>query len=80
MLRDRSHGVVADSGGGSETGPCWVIKEWIKTSTAPIVKIEVDASIECEDEITDGVGSLDVIGVAVEGLEEPRVLGSYEVP
>lgn len=46
---------------------------------AHIVQIEVDATIMCQDEVADGVCSLDGLRVVVKGVEEPGVLGGNQL-
>lgn len=44
-----------------------------------IVQVNVDATKVVQHEVSNGVGALDRVGVAVECLEEPRVLVGDEL-
>ena len=43
------------------------------------VNVHVDTTIMVEDEVADGVGTLDGVLVRVKGIEEPGVLGRDEL-
>lgn len=79
MLRYGSHGIVADSSGESAACPGGIAEEGVKTAVAPIVEIDVYATVVGEDEVADGVCALDGEVVAVEVVECPGVFGGYEV-
>jgi hypothetical protein len=51
-----------------------VCEEGIEWLCAANVEIEVDTAIVVEDEVSDGIGTLDGVGVAVKGREEPWVV------
>jgi hypothetical protein len=53
--------------------PSRKLQEWIETASASIVEVDVDAPVKGKNEVADGVGPLDVMRVAFEGLEEPRI-------
>ena len=45
-----------------------------------VVEVDVDASEVGEHKITDCVGPLNGVVVAVKGVEEPRIFRGYETP
>ena len=53
-------------------------KEWIESASTPIVKVDIDASIMRKDEIAYCIRALNIVGVSLEGFEEPRILSLYE--
>jgi hypothetical protein len=78
MLRYRAHSVVAYARRDRSSYPCRVGKEGIKTAITAIVEIDVDPTVENEDEVADCVGALYGEGVAVKGGKEPGVFCSNE--
>lgn len=78
MLGDGAHGVVGDAGGDRAADPGRVGEEGREGALAAVVEVDVDAAVVGEDEVADGVGALDGVGVAVEGFEEPGVFFLYE--
>ena len=62
---------------GEDDGVC---EEGVEGSKATNVQIDVHAAIVVEDEIPNGVGSLDGVGVSVEGVQEPGVMLGNEHP
>ena len=73
VVRHGAHCVVGDTGGHSLAHPGRVRKQRFEFAVAAIVKIDVYTAIVVEDEVADGVGSLDGVGVVLEGLVEPLV-------
>ena len=42
----------------------------VEATGAAVVQVEIDAAVVVKDEVADGVGALDVVGVCVECFEE----------
>lgn len=78
MLRHAAHGVVRYACWDGTTCPGGVGEKGVELAVAAVVEVDVDPAVEGEDEIADGVGALDGVGVAVEGGEKPWVFGLYE--
>nr|POE76215.1 hypothetical protein CFP56_59694 [Quercus suber] len=79
MLGHGAHDIVADAGGDGAAEEGRVGEQGLERAVAAVVHVDVDAPVVGEDEVADGVGALDGILVALEGLEEPRVLLRDEV-
>ena len=73
MLGGGAHDVVADAGGDGTAEPGRVGEQGVEAALAAVVEVDVDAAVEVQDEVADGVGALDVVRVAVERREEPGV-------
>jgi hypothetical protein len=88
VARHGAHGVVGDACRGRLANPRGVGEERVEAAVAPldavsgvlwreegthVVQVDVDASKMVQHEVAYGVGALDGVRVAVEGLEEPRV-------
>ncbi|KAH9872774.1 hypothetical protein J1614_005168 [Plenodomus biglobosus] len=71
-----AHGIVGDASGQGSTDPGWVGEERVKAAVASIVEINVYAAKVVEHKVSNGIGALDGVWVAVEGLEEPGVSGA----
>lgn len=79
MARDRAHGVVGDASGYGPPQPGRVGQEGVEATVTAIVQVNVDATIMGQDEISDGVGALDVFLVVVKGFKEPGVFSSNKL-
>lgn len=73
VLRDRSHGVVADARGHCAAQPGGVRQQRVQASLAPVVQIDVDAAVVREHEVADCVGALDRVLVPRKRRQEPGV-------
>jgi hypothetical protein len=92
VARDSAHCVVGNAGGDGAADPGRVSEKRVKAAVASlcwvsgarcygirstyIVQIKVNSSKVMKHEVTNGIGALDGVRVAVEGLEEPRVFSS----
>ena len=79
MLRDCAHSIVTYACWDGTTYPCWIGEKGVETSVAAVVEVDVDAAVEGEHEVADGIRALDREGVVVEGVEEPGVFCLDEV-
>jgi hypothetical protein len=68
-----AHCVVGDTSGHGLAHPGRVRKQRFELTVAAIVQINVYTAEVVEDEVADGVGALDGVGVVLEGLVEPLV-------
>ena len=72
------HEIVGDAnrnGFGEDDGVGEERVEWAETAD---VQVEIDTSIMVQNEITNSVGTLNSVGVTVEGIQEPVVMFSDE--
>lgn len=73
MAWNRAHSIIGDTSRKSPTDPGRVGEQRVETAVASIVEVDINTSKVVQDKVTDGVGALDGVRVAVEGLEEPWV-------
>ena len=78
MLGNRAHGIIADACGNREAHPGGIAEEGVKSTVAAIIQVHIGAAVVREDEVADGVGTLNRERVVVEGLDEPRILCGNE--
>ena len=76
----REHEVVGNSNGFRFGEDNWVYEEGVEGAKASDVQIDVHAAIVMENEISNGVGALNGVGVCVERVKEPRVMLCDELP
>lgn len=95
MAGNGAHDIVGDTGGDGAADPGGVGEERVETAVASlesvscahvwfagsthIVQINVNTAEVVQHEVSDCVGALDRVRVAVEGLQEPRVLVGNEL-
>jgi hypothetical protein len=58
----------------------WVHEEGVEGTEAADVQIDVHAAIVVEDEIANGIGPLNRVGVGVECVKKPGIVLGYELP
>lgn len=73
------HEVVGDADGDCLGKDNVVSEKGVERAEAADVKVEIDTTKVVEDEVPDSVCTLDGVGVAIEGLEEPGVILSNEL-
>lgn len=73
VLRNRSHRIVGDTSRSGTTNPRRVSEKRIQAAVAAIVKVNVGSTVVGQDKVTDRVGALDGVLVAIEGVKEPGV-------
>ena len=70
----RKHEVIGDPHGYSARKNDGKVKEWIQTTQAANVEVDVDAAIVMEDKVADSIRPLDSIRVGIKSVEEPTVV------
>lgn len=76
MARDCAHGIVGNTRWQSATNPGRVGEKRVEAAVAAVVQINVNSAKVVQHEVSDRIGALDGVRVAVEGLEEPWVSGT----
>ena len=66
--------VVGDTDGDCFWQDYGIYEERVEGSGASDVEVHIDAAIMVQDEVADGVCTLDGICIVVKGIEEPRVM------
>jgi len=64
----REHEVIGDANGYGFREDDWEDEERVEGTKAANIQVDVHASVVVENEIANGVGSLNGIGISVEGV------------
>jgi len=75
----REHEVIGNANGYGLGEDNWEDEERVEGAEASDVQIDVHAAVVVKNEISNGVGSLDRVGVSVEGVQEPGIVLSNEI-
>ena len=73
MLWHGAHRIIAYTGRYGSPKPRWVAEKGIEAAIAAVIEIKIYTSVMIENEISDGISTLDRIRIRVEGIEEPFV-------
>jgi hypothetical protein len=79
MAGDGAHDIIGDSRGQSAADPGGVGEKGVEAAVASVVQVDVDAAKVVQHKVSDRVGALDGVRVAIERLEEPRVLAGNKL-
>jgi hypothetical protein len=91
-----AHSVVGDTGRDGFADPRWISEKGVKAAIASlccvsaarsdgvystyIIQVNVDSAKVVQHKVSNGIGALDGVRIAVKGLEKPWVFGTDELP
>ena len=75
----REHEVIGNANRYGLGEDDWKDEEGVEGAEATDVQIDVHAAVVVENEISNGVGSLNRVGVSLESVQEPGIVLSNEI-